>query len=75
MIDIMGAAKAMAFSGIPEKSVLFLFFGGEESGLIGSKLYTEKPVFTKDKTVIFNLDMVGNGTGLSVSGGSPYKDL
>jgi len=77
IIDIMGAAKAMALSGISlKRSVMFLFFGGEESGLIGSKLYTEKPVFAKDKTVTYiNLDMVGNGTGLSVSAGSTYKDL
>jgi hypothetical protein len=77
IIDIMGAAKAMSLSGIGlKRSVLFLFFGGEESGLIGSKLFVEKPVFAKDKTVTYiNLDMVGNGTGLSVSAGSTYKDL
>ena len=77
VVDIMGAAKAMAQSGIQlKRSVMFLFFGGEESGLIGSKLYTEKPVFAKEKTITYiNLDMVGNGTGLSVNAGSPYKDL
>src|SRR5674476_892861 len=77
VVDIMAAAKAMALSGIGlKRSVIFVFFGGEESGLIGSKLYTEKPVFAKDKTITYiNLDMVGNGTGLSVSAGSTYKDL
>ena len=77
VIDIMGAAKALALSGIGlKRSVMFIFFGGEESGLIGSKLYTEKPVFAKDKTITFiNLDMVGNGTGLSVSAGSTYNEL
>ena len=77
IVDIMGAAKAMAQSGIPlRRSVIFLFLGGEENGLLGSKLYTLKPVFPKDKTVVFiNLDMVGNGTGLSVNGSSPYKSL
>ena len=77
IVDIMGAAKAMALSGISlKRSVMFLFFGGEESGLIGSTLYTKKPVFAKDKTITYiNLDMVGNGTGLSVSAGSPYKDF
>lgn len=55
---------------------MFIFFGGEESGLIGSNLYTQKPVFAKDKTIAFiNLDMVGNGTGLAVNGGSPYQRL
>ncbi len=75
-VDIMGAAKAIALSGISlKRSVVFLFFGGEEVGLIGSKAYTEKPVFSKDKTVTFiNLDMVGNGTGLAISAGSTYKE-
>ena len=77
VIDIMGAAKAMALSGIGlKRSVIFLFIGGEEGGLVGSKFYTEKPLFAKEKTITYiNLDMVGNGTGLSVSAGSPYKDL
>ena len=77
IVDIMGAAKAMAQSGIQlKRSVIFLFFGGEENGLIGSKLYTQKPVFPKEKTIAFiNLDMVGNGTGLSVNASSPYKQL
>jgi hypothetical protein len=77
VIDIMGAAKALALSGIElKRSVMFIFFGGEESGLIGSTLYTQKPVFAKDKTIAFiNLDMVGNGTGLAVNAGSPYQRL
>jgi hypothetical protein len=77
IIDIMAAAKAMAQSGIQlKRSVLFLFIGGEEVGLIGSKVYTQKPVFAKEKTITFiNLDMVGNGTGLAVSAGSSYKEL
>ncbi|MBG0858243.1 MAG: M20/M25/M40 family metallo-hydrolase [Bacteroidales bacterium] len=77
IVDIMGAAKAMAQSGIRlKRSVMFLFIGGEENGLIGSRLYTQKPVFPKEKTTVFiNLDMVGNGTGLSVSTSGPYKRL
>jgi len=77
VVDIMGAAKAMAQSAIPlKRTVMFLFIGGEENGLLGSKLYVEKPVFTEEKTVTFiNLDMVGNGNGLYVSAGSTYKGL
>jgi hypothetical protein len=77
VVDIMGAAKAIALSGITlKRTVIFLFFGGEEVGLVGSKKFIEKPVFPKDKTVTYiNLDMVGNGTGLSVSAGSTYKEL
>lgn len=77
IVDIMGAAKAMAQSGIPlKRTVMFLFIGGEENGLLGSKLYVEKPVYPKEKTITYiNLDMVGNGTGLAVNAGSPYKGL
>jgi hypothetical protein len=77
VVDIMGAAKAMSQSGIQlKRSVMFLFIGGEENGLIGSKLYAGNPVFPKDKTITFiNLDMVGNGIGLAVSASAPYKQL
>ncbi len=75
--DILGAAKALAHSPIPlKRSVMFLFIGGEECGLLGSQLYTEQPKFPKDKSVVFfNLDMVGNGTGLSMGGGLTYPQI
>jgi len=77
VVDIMGAAKAMALSGIGlKRTVIFLFIGGEEVGLVGSKIYTSKPVIAREKTVTYiNLDMVGNGTGLAVNAGSTYKEL
>ncbi len=69
VIDIMAAAKALSASGIKlKRTVMFLLIGGEEVGLLGSKFYTQYPLFPKDKTVTYiNLDMVGNGTGLAVS--------
>ena len=64
----------------PKRSILFMAFGAEEMGLIGSKFFTSNPLI--DKTQIkqmFNLDMVGRlnpmkpsltvggtGTGLGV---------
>lgn len=77
VVDIMGAAKAMALSGIElKRSVVFLFIGGEENGLVGSRIYAQNPVFPKERTIVFiNLDMVGNGTGLSVSTASTYKNV
>jgi hypothetical protein len=75
--DILGLAKAMAASPVrPKRSIMFLFIGGEECGLIGSTYYTEHPVFPKDKTVVFfNLDMVGHGTGLRIGGGETYPQI
>lgn len=75
--DVLGAAKAMAESPVrPARSILFVLFGGEESGLVGSTHYTLHPVFPREKTVVFfNLDMVGHGTGLSVGGGLTYPGI
>ncbi len=77
IVDIMAAAKAMALSGTkPARSIMFIGIGGEENGLLGSKLFVKDPPFAKENTVVYiNLDMVGNGTGLGVSGGSPYASL
>ncbi|MFN8207332.1 MAG: M28 family peptidase [Bacteroidales bacterium] len=62
--DVLGVAKVLAGSGLKMKrSVLFILLGGEETGLLGSKNYTENSLFPKEKTRCFiNLDMAGNGT-------------
>jgi hypothetical protein len=77
VVDIMAAAKALAQSGIKlKRSVMFLFIGGEEAGLLGSKFYTGNPLFPKEKTITYiNLDMVGNGTGLAVSASASCERL
>ena len=77
VVDIMAAAKALAGSGIKlRRTLLFLFFGGEETGLVGSKFYTANPLFPKEKTIAYiNLDMVGNGTGLAVSASASCAGL
>lgn len=44
----------------PKRSVLFMLLTGEEKGLLGSKYYTENPVFPLANTVAnLNLDMIG----------------
>ena len=44
----------------PRRSVLFLANTGEEEGLLGSKYYTDHPIFPLEKTVTdLNIDMVG----------------
>lgn len=67
---LMATAKAMAMSGIiPSRPIVFILFGAEEEGMIGSKYYIENPLFPLNKTLcMFNLDMVGNGTELRISG-------
>ena len=77
VVDIMAAAKALAESDIKlKRTILFLFTGGEEAGLLGSKLFTANPIIPLKKTVMYvNLDMVGNGTGLAVSASSSCAAL
>lgn len=75
--DILAAAKALASSEIkPARSVLIIFFGGEECGLYGSTKAVESPLWTKDKVVcMINLDMVGNGTGFNFANGKTFPEL
>lgn len=75
--NIMAAARAISQSGIKlKRSVMFLFIGGEENGLRGSNHYVDYPVFPREKTIaFFNLDMVGNGTGIGIYGGQSHPHL
>tara|TARA_B100001250_G_scaffold175206_1_gene150685 strand:- start:41 stop:1081 length:1041 start_codon:yes stop_codon:yes gene_type:complete len=44
----------------PRRSILIMAVSGEEKGLLGSKYYTENPVFPLKKTVVnLNIDMIG----------------
>lgn len=46
----------------PQYNVAFIFFAGEEAGLIGSYYYTEKPLFPLAKiALLLNLDLMGTG--------------
>jgi hypothetical protein len=56
-------------------SVAFLLFSGEEAGLLGSKYYTEHPLFPlKQIKFLTNLDLLGTGDeGIMVVNASMYK--
>jgi Zn-dependent M28 family amino/carboxypeptidase len=44
----------------PKRSVLFLHVTAEEKGLLGSKYYTDNPVYPLEDTVAnLNIDMIG----------------
>lgn len=44
----------------PKRSILFLHFTGEEHGLLGSKFYSENPIFPLSNTIAnINIDMIG----------------
>lgn len=56
-------------------SVAFYFFTGEEIGLLGSKRYTEQPLFDlKRIKVLINMDLMGGGSeGLMVVNGKVFE--
>lgn len=61
ILEIAEAFKKAADAGKgPKRSILFLHVTGEEKGLLGSKFYTENPIFPLANTVTnLNIDMVG----------------
>jgi len=68
---VMEAARVLKLNGTkPRRTILFALWGAEEEGLLGSKYYTENPVYPLEKTIAnINLDMEGHGTGKVRVGG------
>jgi len=58
---VMLVAKALATNPVrPKRSILVMWFCGEEMGLIGSKHYVDNPIIPNEKMVCeLQLDMVG----------------
>lgn len=68
---ILELARRFATEKKNKRTLIFMAFGGEEEGLLGSKHYVNNPVWPLDKTVaMINLDMVGrlNENKLTVGG-------
>ena len=61
----------------PDRSLVFSAWAGEEMGLVGSRYYTEHPLFPLEKTAVYmNMDMVGLGDeDLFVGGMWEFSDL
>lgn len=58
MIDLAGRMQQSGFK--PARSILFISFGAEEQGLLGSRYFTQNPPFSlSDVNLMLNLDMVG----------------
>lgn len=55
----------------PKKSILFIAFGAEESGLVGSKYFVNNPSVSLGQiNFVFNMDLMGTGSegGMIVNG-------
>jgi aminopeptidase YwaD len=59
----------------PIYKTVFVFFAGEEAGLLGSKYFTEHPVFELSKIkFLINLDLLGTGDeGITVVNATEFK--
>ncbi|KXX68327.1 M28 family metallopeptidase [Flammeovirga sp. SJP92] len=60
----------------PDYSIVFIGFGSEEAGLIGSKHYVENPFFPLEQIrFVVNLDLFGSGEeGMMTVNGSVFKE-
>ncbi|MFC2166848.1 membrane dipeptidase [Acidobacteriota bacterium] len=60
-----------------DRSIVFAAWAGEEMGLVGSRYYTEHPLFPLEKSAVYmNMDMVGTGDeDLFVGGMWEFSDL
>lgn len=75
ILEIAEAFKKAKEDGYgPKRSILFLNVTGEEKGLVGSKFYTDNPVFPLAQTVTnLNIDMIGRiGEGKEEAGDYVY---
>lgn len=70
-------ARSLSESPVPlRRSVLFLLFGAEEQGVVGSEYYCDNPFFSLEKTAAFiNMDGVGCGDKLSALAAVNYPDF
>lgn len=61
VLEIMETLKEAHDEGIgPRRTVMAVFFTGEEKGLLGSQYYSEHPIIPFDQTVVdVNVDMIG----------------
>ncbi len=59
----------------PKCTIVFIAFAAEEVGLLGSKYFTEHPLFPlKNTKFVFNMDIMGTGEdGITVVNGSVFK--
>ena len=62
---VVEVARALGKIGLrPQRTILFLSFSGEERDLLGSRLYTSRPVIPLGSTkAMINIDHAGVGSG------------
>ncbi len=61
----------------PKHNVVYIFFGAEEAGIIGSNFYVQNPIFPlKNIKLLLNLDLLATGSeGFMLVNGTVFKDF
>jgi hypothetical protein len=74
---MLGLAEAMRRCEVkPRRSVMFMAFGAEEQGVVGSEYYLNHPFFPLNKTVAFiNMENAGVGDRFHILAGKNFPDL
>jgi aminopeptidase YwaD len=73
---VLNLAKDFASNPTLRYNIAFVFFSGEEAGLLGSRYFSQHPVFPLAKVKVWiNLDMVGTGEdGITIVNGTIFKE-
>lgn len=74
---VMGVARAFHECSLkPKRSIIIVFFGAEEQGVVGSEYYLQHPVFPNEKLLgLLNLDGVGRGESITALAGENFPLL
>ncbi|MFC1513907.1 M28 family peptidase [candidate division KSB1 bacterium] len=74
---VIGLANAFSLmKDPPKRSIVFVLFGAEELGLLGSKYFVNNlPDFPSIPVLMSNHDMNGVGNALNINGGKTYPDM
>ena len=74
---LLSLAKDFAMQKKPKYSLVFICFGAEEIGLVGSQYYVNHPMYPlEDIQFLLNLDILGTGDdGVQVVNGSKHQNL
>ncbi|MBN1356081.1 M28 family peptidase [bacterium] len=73
---VLEIARVMSMSKRPAYSVVFILFGAEETGIVGSRFYGEHPAWPMHRTLaMLNLDCMGAGIGLDTRGRKSHPAL
>ncbi len=60
----------------PRRSLIFIAFGAEETGIVGSLFYGKHPSWPMEQTIaMLNMDCIGAGIGLDVRGRKHHSHL